>query len=710
MSRLPERFAAVVLTVFAVVLSAAPATAQPGTDGPRLKLDVTQLTPRVIDPASTTITVAGTVTNIGDRRISDLKVRLELGGKQTTERQLRSAMTGTPANAESTSKFVEIEPPVLEPGKIGQLNVTVKLDGSPGGLKIAGAGVYPLLVNVNGTPAYGDQARLASLSLLMPVLGAPGKLPAQAPSQPAAVTMLWPIADIRPRIVAAPYGGTAVLGDDVLASELAPGGRLHALVFSALAARGNAQVARSLCYAVDPDLLDTVDAMSRGYEVRTPKGNVPGGGVEVAKSWLDALRALVAGQCVIQMPYADADLPALAKVRGGDLMGFALNTGQRVQQILGVRPLAGVLWANGPLNAAALSALNGSGVTTVIADLGESQADGGVDLGGNVRAEPVDPLVTTGLAGLSGQAQSTSTPPDDPAIAAQNGVATLAFRGGAGTTTTAHTPVLVAPPRRWDVPEAELAQLLQSFGDLLDRRTLASAPLPQLLQTSVTGTAAMNYTAQDIAEATPGAVTDEMASIENTMSDLRNSMVVDPTAQVDPDQVLLPLRYALVRNCSTAWRTTNGAAKVSADDVRTQLNALLGLVTVDTPAVPISMASGSAPLPVFLRNNLPVQIAVRITLTNNTGLRHGDIPDRRLPAGLGSSILIPADALRAGKFSVTVGLSTPGGTPLGRPAAFELRSNEYGVVTLVLTIAGGAALVLLSGRQIYRRLRSTGHE
>jgi hypothetical protein len=99
---------------------------------------------------------------------------------------------------------------------------------------------------------------------------------------------------------------------------------------------------------------------------------------------------------------------------------------------------------------------------------------------------------------------------------------------------------------------------------------------------------------------------------------------------------------------------------------------------------------------------------VRITLSNSTGLRTGDIGDQWLPAGLSANrkITIPAEALRAGRFSVIVALSTPGGTQLGNPARFELRSNQYGVVTLVLTIAGGVALVLLSGRQIYRRLRA----
>src|SRR5438067_2402106 len=300
------------------------ANAQSLAESPRLRLDISQLNPRIVTPATPTLSIAGSVTNVGDRRISTLQVRLELGTKLSTEKQARSTMSGTVSSPDSMSRFTDIQPAVLEPGQTGQFNVTVKLDGSSNNLRVSGPGVFPLLVNVNGTPDYGGPARLATLSMLLPVLGAPGKTPAPAPGQPAGVTVLWPIADTRPRIVAAPYGQKAVLSDDVLAGELRPGGRLDALVSAAEEAQSNPQLAHSLCYAVDPDLLDTVDAMSQGYDVRTPTGNVPGGGTEVAKTWVTTLRRLVAHQCVIQLPYADADLPALAKVRGGDLMSYAL--------------------------------------------------------------------------------------------------------------------------------------------------------------------------------------------------------------------------------------------------------------------------------------------------------------------------------------------------------------------------------------------------
>lgn len=705
-----KRFAAIGLVAFLLAIFV-PVTASAQTDAPsRLRLQISQLNPRVITTNSVTLNVTGTVTNVGDRRISDLQVRLELGERLTSERQIRTAMSGAAAAAASSTDFVALEPSTVEPGQTAQLSVTVRLDGTRGNLRVNSAGLYPLLVNVNGTPDYGGAARLASLSMLLPVLSAPGRsVPAQN-TPPAQFTMLWPIADTRPRIVAAPLGGTAVLSDDVLAGELRPGGRLFGLVESASSVRDDPQLTRSLCYAIDPDLLDTVDAMSRGYQVRTATGTVAGTGTDAAKAWLQSLRDLVAGQCVIQLPYADADLTALTKVRGGDLMPFALDTGARVQELLGVTPANGVLWADGALDQSTLTALSRAGVRALITDPVESstsgQSSGAVTLDGtSLRAQQADSLVLTGLAGATGGAEPASaTPVDDPDITTQNGLAALAYRGGLSG--TAARPVLVAPPRRWTATQDELTGFLRNVGDFVERRMLAPQPLPALLATTSSGSARMSYTAEDLATATPASVTDEMTSIETTMTDLQGAMQIDPAAQVEPAELLEPLRFALVRSTSAAWRPQHGAAETSAADARTELDALLGRVTVDTPSVPISMASGSAPLPVSFNNRLPVQIAVRIQLSNNPGLRVEQVPDRLIPAGLGGSERIPAEAQRAGVFNVTVSLTTPGGTPLGHPARFELRSNEYGVVTLVLTIAGAAALVLLSARQIHRRVRA----
>ena len=95
-------------------------------------------------------------------------------------------------------------------------------------------GVYPLLVNVNGTPDYGSAARLDDARFLLPVLGVPatpatpggtgGQQPIDAvvppdTAHPVALTLLWPLAD-RPHLAAGVPGRTepARLADDDLAA------------------------------------------------------------------------------------------------------------------------------------------------------------------------------------------------------------------------------------------------------------------------------------------------------------------------------------------------------------------------------------------------------------------------------------------------------------------------------------------------------------
>src|ERR1044072_3480784 len=78
---------------FAVLSAPMPALAQPRPQEPtRLRLTVTQLAPRVVTAASGSLTVTGKITNIGDRRIDDLQVRVQRGQPETSEQQMREAL------------------------------------------------------------------------------------------------------------------------------------------------------------------------------------------------------------------------------------------------------------------------------------------------------------------------------------------------------------------------------------------------------------------------------------------------------------------------------------------------------------------------------------------------------------------------------------------------------------------------------------------
>ena len=252
-------------------------------------------------------------------------------------------------------------------------------------------GIYPVLVNVNGTPDYGAPARLDNARFLLPVIGVPPDKPdvvdgAVAPdtSKPVWLTMLWPLAD-RPRLSPGVPGGTIPvrLVDDDLATSLATGGRLDILLGAAEAVTSHdvdpdGAVGRALCLAVDPDLLVTVNAMTGGYVVsNSPDGPAqqpgtpthPGTGQAAAATWLGRLRALAHRTCVTPLPYAEADLDALQRVHDPGLSAAATSSaGDIVDHILDVASTRGAtVLPDGPLTSGAVNLLSANNGTVAIA-------------------------------------------------------------------------------------------------------------------------------------------------------------------------------------------------------------------------------------------------------------------------------------------------------------------------------------------------------
>ncbi|WP_433660702.1 DUF6049 family protein [Nocardia sp. CA-128927] len=351
------------------------AHAQPtgtGTDSGRkfLKLSLDSVTPTTITTTSDpTLTVSGSIMNIGDRAVKDVTVRLQRGAVITVPRDLRATLQQDQVNYDVPGDFEDVVPK-LDKDERTKFKLTIPL--RPGGgtgkqsLDITEPGVYPLLLNVNGKPDYGNQARLDDARFLLPVLGVPpaskgtdasDASPAvPAPTDaPVATTMLWPLAD-RPRLVAGKAGsanGKVELTDDELAASLAKGGRLDQLlgaletVFDSTPTRDRA-LAASVCIAVDPDLLVTAQAMTNGYQVLAspsdPDGATrPGTGAAQAQTWLDRLRALAGTMCTVALPFAQVDLDALAAVNDPDLSARAMNApAELVNTILATKSVRGV--------------------------------------------------------------------------------------------------------------------------------------------------------------------------------------------------------------------------------------------------------------------------------------------------------------------------------------------------------------------------------
>ncbi|MGH3836960.1 MAG: DUF6049 family protein, partial [Pseudonocardiaceae bacterium] len=138
------------------------------------RLELAEMSPRVVTASSPPVLrVTGRVLNVGDRPITKLGVRLQRDEPLSSDEAAARAVRDVP-EAPHVTRFQPVEGD-LAPGQSSPFQLDVPLRGGADleSLQINEPGVYPLLVNLNGKPDFGDTARLAAVPLLLPVLGIP---------------------------------------------------------------------------------------------------------------------------------------------------------------------------------------------------------------------------------------------------------------------------------------------------------------------------------------------------------------------------------------------------------------------------------------------------------------------------------------------------------------------------------------------------------
>ncbi|MBW4719439.1 DUF6049 family protein [Saccharothrix obliqua] len=684
-----------------------PASNQPGqTVQPLLRLDIEELSPRVVTAGANSVTVTGKIINTGDRDITDIELRLERGEALTSEEAVRQALR-EPTDAEFVQPWFTRIADELKVGQSKPFTLTVPVRGPDNtSLRIDRPGVYPILANINGSLDRGYRARLAALSTLLPVLAVPDGEALGVPANPARITLLWPLAD-QPRMVSG--GLEPVLSDDELASSLALGGRLYGLLKGYESALGD-PLGTGVCLAVDPDLLRTVQAMSKGYQVR---GQGAGKGRNEAELWLAQLRLLAGGRCVVALPDADADLVALARAGLTDLTALAAKGADVVREVLQVQAQPGLAWpADGVVDQQALTELSAQGVTSLVLDqaaVAGTPGTGPVRLdadGKQVTAVRIDGMVSDALRGAATArtASGITTPVETRPVSVQNALAALAYRTGFQGN---GQQVVISPPRRWNAPTGEVNTFLQITKSLVAAGYATPVGLQALLGALPEQQAALSYPVESGAHEVPPAVTAEVAGSWQGLQELSRAMSQQDAASTAPNALVDPLRLGLLRATSGAWRGNESGARIALGNAREQVDELRRKVTVTEPNSPILLASGDSPIPVTVRNRLDVRVTVRIVVEETPGIIAQQLPDQVLPARGDRQLTVPVEVLRSGRFPVHIRLTTPDGVELGERARLEVSSSAYGTITIVITVLAAALLVLLSARRIYRRARAS---
>jgi Family of unknown function (DUF6049) len=754
-----------ILTAFTAAFTlptAAPraAAGEPGAT-PFLQVRIDQVTPQTVTTTSEpVVTVAGTVTNVGDRPVRDVKIRLEHAPAVITSAGLRSNLDGATDQYEPVANFLMVSPELERGHKVGfSLSTPVRSLSKPS-LGIGKPGVYPLLVNVNGTPDYGEPARLDNARFLLPVVGVPpdpldtsgqalgamGAMVAPDTSKPVPITMLWPLAD-QPRLAPGVPGGTIPvrLMDDELATSLVTGGRLDVLLAAAEFATSrdvdpDGAVGRSMCLAVDPDLLVTVNAMTGGYVVSDSADGAaqqpgtpthPGTGQAAAVSWLDRLRALAHRMCVAPLPYAQADLDAVQRVGDPGLSAIATGSaGDIVDQILGVTAVRGAtLIPDGSLTRRTVDLLGANGNNVVIAAANSSAEDSAtaaptppstapLRLSPQVVVAPFDPAVGAALGATGSDPVAPTYLSAALAVRLQHDSDTARRQDALGSMlwrtlqpSVAPRAEILLPPTNWKLRSEDAGAILSTLATAIRSGLAAPRPLPALIADAsatppVTGMPQL-----------PGVYAGQRGRFDdNVVATIANEVgrLWGLTAALTPDArtgltgigYTAPLREDMLRAVSEADRpdTRNGLAQLRLAIVGSAIDDLFGAVTIVNPAGSYTLATEHSPLPVALHNGLAVPIRVRLQVDAPPGMRVTDLGEIELPPGY-LPLRVPIEVNFTQRVAIDVALHTPAGVPLGEPVRLSVHSNAYGKVLFAITLSAAAVLVALAGRRLWHRFR-----
>jgi hypothetical protein len=731
------------------------AAGEPGAT-PFVQVRVDQVTPAVVITTSEpVVTVTGMISNVGDRPVRDVMVRLEHAAAVNSSAGLRTNLDGRTDQYQPVADFLTVAGELQRGQEAGfTLSAPLRSLTRPS-LGIDRPGVYPLLVNVNGTPDYGHPARLDNAQFLLPVVGVPAdpaatsrdalnSVVAPDTSKPVQITMLWPLTD-RPRLSPGVPGGTIPvrLMDDDLATSLAPGGRLDILLSAADFATGRAvdpdgAVGRSLCLAIDPDLLVTVNAMTGGYVVSNSADDKapgtpthPGTGQAAAASWLDRLRVLAHRMCVTPTPYAQADLDAVQRVGDGTLSATATSTaGDIVNQILGIDSVRGAtLIADGSLTRRAVDLLSASGSTVVIAAADFSTHDSATGTPGtadiapqrvsqHLVAAPFDPTVGAALAAAGTDPVAPTYLDDSLAVRLRHDSHTARRQDALGSMlwtalqpdVTPRTEILL-PPTTWNLQSDDAGAIVSTLATAVRSGLAVPRPLPELIADASNVpavTAAAQPVRADTAErgrfddSVIKQITDEVPRL----GELTSALITDARTGLTGTAYTAPLREDMLRAVSQSERpdTRNGLAHQRLEIVGTTIDDLFGAVTIVNPGGSYTLATEHSPLPLALHNGLAVPIRVRLQVDAPPGMSVTDVGEIVLPPGY-LPLRVPIEVNFTQRVAIDVSLRTPDGVALGEPVRLSVHSNAYGKVLFAITLAAAAVLVTLAGRRLWHRFR-----
>ena len=741
-----RRRAAVVLALLLplslpAAVAAAPVDPVVGEDETPVEVEVTGLAPRAPTDPAEPVQVTGRLVNRGTQSVGDLTVRLLVGDRVISRSALARAEadpgTGRPRGDEVAPSVEE-----LDPGEATSFDLRL----SVADLQLGRVGVYPLQVQVRGV--LGDARRSSSLGVASTFVP---WFPQGAP-RPTRLAFLWPLVAEPQRT---PDG--ALLGDQLL-GQVSEGGRLAGLLEAGrIAAAGACDepaaavppapgaapppcrgVPVPLTYGVDPDLLETVQALAGEHTVLTGTGErTVEAGEPVAAQWLEGLRSALEGTPrdersaarvaadLLALPFGDPDVVALARSRAGlaaDVEQLRVLGRRAAAEVTGVEPLESVAWPPpGPLTSTALDAMTSEGATAVVLDaaaLPERAGLAGRTPGARTPLSstvggPVDGLVVDEVLSRLLTAGPEDAGWQGDRLAEQRWLAETAILAAErpGETRT----LVVAPPRDAEVRPQVAGEALLDAGRLPWLCPVAlEAVAAGTERCALEGPDAPPDVVEDRGELEPvgeddalsPAFVEEVAAVRARAQQLTDEVLV--AGSEEAVQTKARLLRARGRTVSTAWRDDplEGRRMLTlqgeeVDRLRSQISLVTSgrvLLTSDTGVVEVGLSN---------LLDQPVTVGVALNDPVEARLSSSDTGVQTVGPGQQVQVRVRVEARVSGQFVVRATLLDRSGQPFGESVELVARSTRYGRLALAVTgLAGAVLLVAVGVRLVRRALRS----
>ena len=633
------------------------------------------------------MTISGRITNTSDVELSNLQIAFwrSLDPIQTAEGMTTalSSAANDPlgARAEGGSLYVNVPSEAdrtLEPDE----STTFTISATLAQLELPDIdGIYLVGVHLRGrVDGAGPDVTVGRGRTFLPVVS---KAPKETVRQTSIVVLTS-----RPSLLRTGY-----FLDDHLVDELTGSGRLGRL----LAAAG----AKGTSFAVDPALVQEVQAMVGGYRVLNTDGTTrAGGGAATAQSWLTEFAGLVRSGDGYRLPYGNPDVAALVHNGATAQLTEAARIGALVPATASLRLL--ILPGNGTADeetVQAAAALDPAAILLSDATI-RTTADSPVLEG------PDGATLVRYTAGASGGGPGPA-PRSTPAKVQQRMLSdTWIAARSAPVGSPAGRVRLISDPNQTAGTDNEVTA-----------PWLAAATLTQLLTaTPVAWSGEYRYT--------DNARSQELTGVQLAAArQLGDQFATYADLLVDPGTARADAAIALPRSVSLSWRDDATGSQRYTSALADYLNEVLydNIVISVTPKLSTTGRSGT--FPITVKNDLPAgadpdtnAIKVKIVFGSTASQRLTVAPLQigRVDAG-GRTVTTDAQvqAETNGSVRVRAQLQTEDGTPVGHAKVVEITATQAGTIGWLIAIGAGVVLVgttVLRIRQVGKERAAQEHE